>query len=244
MEASKRLMTEPAARRTNSTAVTSVHTRHPIPAPHRRPNEPFDTVTPRQNNFYQIFLRRKSPTVTPCLSDFHAHPTHITMICRACLRASRAGLRSEASQRLASPQPPSRALSSLASTRFAAPAAYPTSALLQQCALQTPARLASRTYSTATESAASEQPASAGLEKPADLDEGESQVWDILIREFAPTNLVVRDISGGCGSMYGVDICSEKFRGLNMLKQQRLVNAALGELVKQWHGIQIKTSVP
>ncbi|KAA8632561.1 hypothetical protein SMACR_12850 [Sordaria macrospora] len=162
------------------------------------------------------------------------------MICRACLRASRAGLRAEASQKLASFQQPSRALSSLSSTRFAAPVAYSTSALLQQRALQTPARLASRTYSTA----ASEQPASAGLEKPADLDEGEAQVWDILIREFAPTNLVVRDISGGCGSMYGVDICSEKFRGLNMLKQQRLVNAALGELVKQWHGIQIKTSVP
>lgn len=166
------------------------------------------------------------------------------MICRACLRAGRAGLRSEASQRLASVQSPSRALSSVASTRFAAPAAYSTSALLQQRTPQTSARFASRTYSTATESAASEQPASAGLEKPADLDEGESQVWDILIREFAPTNLVVRDISGGCGSMYGVDICSDKFRGLNMLKQQRLVNAALGELVKQWHGIQIKTSVP
>ena len=167
------------------------------------------------------------------------------MICRACLRANRAGLRSEASQRLVSLQQPSRALSSLASsTRLAAPTAYSTSTLIQQRALQTAARLSSRTYSTASDSAPSEQTASAGLEKPADLDEGESQVWDILIREFAPTNLVVRDISGGCGSMYGVDICSEKFRGLNMLKQQRLVNGALGELVKQWHGIQIKTSVP
>jgi stress-induced morphogen len=55
---------------------------------------------------------------------------------------------------------------------------------------------------------------------------------------------VVQDISGGCGSMYGIEVTSEKFRGLNMLKQQRLVNATLGDLVKQWHGVQLKTRVP
>jgi stress-induced morphogen len=62
--------------------------------------------------------------------------------------------------------------------------------------------------------------------------------------ELAPTQLVVQDISGGCGSMYGIEVTSEKFRGLNMLKQQRLVNATLGDLVKQWHGVQLKTRVP
>jgi len=87
--------------------------------------------------------------------------------------------------------------------------------------------------------------ASAGPpEKPTYLSEGESQIWDILVTEFAPTQLVVQDISGGCGSMYGIEICSEKFRGLNMLKQQRLVNAALGDLMKEWHGVQLKTRVP
>lgn len=69
-------------------------------------------------------------------------------------------------------------------------------------------------------------------------------MWDILVAEFAPTQLLVQDISGGCGSMYGIDISSEKFRGLNMLKQQRLVNAALGDLVKEWHGVQLKTRAP
>lgn len=76
------------------------------------------------------------------------------------------------------------------------------------------------------------------------MSEGESRVWDILIAEFSPTELMVKDISGGCGSMYGIDIVSEKFRGLNMLKQQRLVNAALGDLVKEWHGLQLKTKTP
>lgn len=43
--------------------------------------------------------------------------------------------------------------------------------------------------------------------------------------------------------MYGIDIVSEKFRGLGMLKQQRLVNAVLKELMERegWHGVQIKT---
>jgi stress-induced morphogen len=44
--------------------------------------------------------------------------------------------------------------------------------------------------------------------------------------------------------MYGIDISSEKFRGLSMLKQQRLVNAALGDLMKGWHGVQLKTRAP
>jgi stress-induced morphogen len=65
-----------------------------------------------------------------------------------------------------------------------------------------------------------------------------------LVAEFAPTQLEVKDISGGCGSMYGIEVCSEKFRGLNMLKQQRLVNAALGDLVKEWHGVQLNTRAP
>ncbi|KAM7189235.1 BolA protein [Naviculisporaceae sp. PSN 640] len=83
-----------------------------------------------------------------------------------------------------------------------------------------------------------------GPEKPDYLSEGESQVWDILMAELSPTELTVKDISGGCGSMYGIDIVSEKFRGLTMLKQQRLVNATLGDLVKEWHGLQLKTKTP
>ncbi|KAJ1334998.1 BolA-like protein 3 [Microdochium nivale] len=80
--------------------------------------------------------------------------------------------------------------------------------------------------------------------KPDYLDEAESQIWDKLSAELAPTELSVKDISGGCGSMYGIEIASEKFRGANMLKQQRMVNAALGEQIKGWHGVQLRTKVP
>lgn len=95
-------------------------------------------------------------------------------------------------------------------------------------------------------SAAESTPPSAAnaLEKPDFLDEAESVIWDRLAKEFNPVELVVQDISGGCGSMYGIEISSEKFRGANMLKQQRMVNAVLGDLLKGWHGCQLKTRVP
>lgn len=103
-------------------------------------------------------------------------------------------------------------------------------------------------YSPATSSSSEESnqptPTSSTLEKPDFLNEAESSVWDLLVKEFNPVELVVQDISGGCGSMYGIEISSEKFRGANMLKQQRMVNAVLGDLLKGWHGCQLKTRVP
>lgn len=54
----------------------------------------------------------------------------------------------------------------------------------------------------------------------------------------------VQDVSGGCGSMYALDIVSEKFKGLTVIKQHRLVNSVLGEEIKKWHGVQLKTRAP
>ncbi|KAK4443735.1 bola protein [Podospora aff. communis PSN243] len=159
------------------------------------------------------------------------------MICRACTRAAAArttALRAEASllrpQRAALRTQP---LSSIASTRQSLLPSLPAAA-----------RAVPRAKQRSFSSAASAESAAPQLVKPAELTEGESQVWDTLVRELEPTQLVVQDVSGGCGSMYAVDVSSERFRGLNMLKQQRLVNSALGDLVKQWHGVQIRTSVP
>ena len=44
--------------------------------------------------------------------------------------------------------------------------------------------------------------------------------------------------------MYGIDISSERFRGAGMLQQQRMVNAVLGDMMKGWHGVQLKTRIP
>lgn len=106
-----------------------------------------------------------------------------------------------------------------------------------------------RSYSSSspsdTSATATETPSpSSTLEKPDFLNEAESEVWDRLAKEFSPVELVVQDISGGCGSMYGIEISSEKFRGTNMLKQQRMVNSVLSDLMKTWHGVQLKTRIP
>ncbi|KAF4456009.1 hypothetical protein F53441_1730 [Fusarium austroafricanum] len=85
------------------------------------------------------------------------------------------------------------------------------------------------------------------LEEEPDLPSmspAETAIADILSEKLSPTELLVQDVSGGCGSMYAIDITSPAFKGQTILKQQRMVNAALGDLVKSWHGVQIRTKVP
>ncbi|KAK4163882.1 bola protein [Cladorrhinum sp. PSN259] len=155
------------------------------------------------------------------------------MLCRSCLRTRLAQRLSQAA-----PRRPISSTTSLLQLQQAS------SLLSRTQPLQVPARRSLSTSPACFSAQPQDTPINVVLEKPADLTEGEAQVWDILIAEFAPTQLIVRDISGGCGSMYGIDISSEKFRGLGMLKQQRLVNAALADLVKEWHGVQLKTRAP
>lgn len=171
------------------------------------------------------------------------------MLCQRCLSRFRA-----TGPAAAKPQAARSALST--SSRLQRPVAYLSTARPQ---LRLPATQASfiqsktrSNFHTTTASprpapsaAESNNPAAAvALEKPDFLDEAESVIWDRLVKEFNPVELVVQDISGGCGSMYGIEISSEKFRGANMLKQQRMVNAVLGDLLKGWHGCQLKTRVP
>ncbi|KIH87888.1 bola-like protein [Sporothrix brasiliensis 5110] len=113
-----------------------------------------------------------------------------------------------------------------------------------QPALLSTARAHSAAAATPTESSSSATASPSPIPKPDFLDDAESHIWDLLVAAFEPHELSVRDISGGCGSMYGIEICSERFRGANMLKQQRMVNGALGDLIKGWHGVQLKTRVP
>jgi BolA-like protein 3 len=54
----------------------------------------------------------------------------------------------------------------------------------------------------------------------------------------------VQDISGGCGSMFALNIVSEQFKGMPVIKQHRLVNQILREEIKTWHGVQLKTKAP
>ncbi|KAH8902438.1 bola-like protein [Coniochaeta sp. PMI_546] len=179
------------------------------------------------------------------------------MLCRSCLRAAvgrQSSLStvlpriSSTSVRISKPSLPQTHRSELphpAPTRSYHSQSSPSSQSPRRLVL----RFGQRTYSTSAsvEPQASQTESTndaTSLEKPDFLNEAESTIWDMLVAEFAPTELVVQDISGGCGSMYGIEISSEKFRGANMLKQQRMVNAVLGDLMKNWHGVQLKTRVP
>ncbi|KAG5918512.1 hypothetical protein E4U42_006821 [Claviceps africana] len=75
------------------------------------------------------------------------------------------------------------------------------------------------------------------------MSPAEESIAERLRRVLHPTELLVRDVSGGCGSMYAIDIASPAFRGASILKQQRMVNAALGDVMRGWHGLQLNTRV-
>ncbi|XP_068677670.1 bolA-like protein 3 [Montipora capricornis] len=74
--------------------------------------------------------------------------------------------------------------------------------------------------------------------------EGEKKIAEILKKSFTASQITVKDISGGCGSMYEIFVESEDFRGKRQVQQHRLINQALADEVKQMHGLRIFTAVP
>ncbi|XP_053689479.1 bolA-like protein 3 [Sabethes cyaneus] len=57
-------------------------------------------------------------------------------------------------------------------------------------------------------------------------------------------NVVVSDISGGCGSMYEIYVETAEFEGLSTVKQHRLITETLKKEIKDMHGLRIHTSIP
>lgn len=168
------------------------------------------------------------PFVRPACWASSTQPP-VTMLCHQCRRATAVAVRQLASSLRAQGTHARQA-------SIPRPTRHPRGSYLTY--------LSSMRYSTASDATAPSSPTPATPEKPDYLDAAESEIWDKLAAEFSPTELMVQDVSGGCGSMYGIEIASEKFRGANMLKQQRMVNAVLGEQMKSWHGVQLRTKVP
>ena len=89
--------------------------------------------------------------------------------------------------------------------------------------------------------------------------DGERTIHQKLTEKFAPSELRVEDVSGepsdciyiftsslnklafvgGCGTFYSITIASEQFKGLSLVKQQRLVNQTLKEEIQGIHGLQV-----
>ncbi|TFK74505.1 bola-like protein [Pluteus cervinus] len=74
--------------------------------------------------------------------------------------------------------------------------------------------------------------------------EGEQKLVDMLKAKLTPTRVRVQDVSGGCGTFYAIEIESEAFKGLSMVKQHKLVSEALKQEIEGMHGLQIKTLIP
>lgn len=92
--------------------------------------------------------------------------------------------------------------------------------------------------------ASSWQAASAKPSPTSGLSEGELAIHDKLTAKFAPSQLQVQDVSGGCGSFYAITIASHAFNGLPIVKQHKLITETLKKEIEGIHGLQIKTIAP
>ncbi|XP_055357898.1 bolA-like protein 3 isoform X2 [Paramacrobiotus metropolitanus] len=77
------------------------------------------------------------------------------------------------------------------------------------------------------------------------MSEGERHITSLLQSNFPEaTEIDVRDVSGGCGTMYQIYIEAEEFRGKKLVDQQRMVNKVLEKEIKDMHGLSLQTVVP
>eukprot|EP01084_Bolivina_argentea_P268318 455698_1 len=71
---------------------------------------------------------------------------------------------------------------------------------------------------------------------------GEKYIENILRQSLDASKVQVEDISGGCGSMYKIAVESPLFRGLSLVKQHKLVKAAIStEIADSMHGLTVST---
>ncbi|EFX68665.1 hypothetical protein DAPPUDRAFT_301274 [Daphnia pulex] len=82
-------------------------------------------------------------------------------------------------------------------------------------------------------------------DKPGSTSVGESLLVGILKQKFPTAKYIeVQDISGGCGAMYEIFVETIDFKGLNTVKQHRLVTEALKKEIQDMHGVRIHTKLP
>ncbi|KAN0044844.1 hypothetical protein ACTA71_006370 [Dictyostelium dimigraforme] len=67
------------------------------------------------------------------------------------------------------------------------------------------------------------------------------KIRELLNERLKPTTLNVIDISGGCGSMYKIEVISSEFKGKSMLSQHREVNRILKKVLPSLHGLTLVT---
>ncbi|XP_008208500.1 bolA-like protein 3 [Nasonia vitripennis] len=75
--------------------------------------------------------------------------------------------------------------------------------------------------------------------------QAEEKMTTLLRNKFPKAELIeVCDVSGGCGAMFEINVIAPEFKGLNTVKQHRIINEVLKEEIKDMHGIRIHTAIP
>ncbi|KAG2773602.1 hypothetical protein JG687_00011387 [Phytophthora cactorum] len=74
--------------------------------------------------------------------------------------------------------------------------------------------------------------------------EAEQAMHTALQAQLDAVHVKVTDVSGGCGSMFDVEVASSQFTGQSRVKQHRMVNEILKEEIKSMHGLTIRTMTP
>ena len=70
------------------------------------------------------------------------------------------------------------------------------------------------------------------------------EVQEMIEAAFPDGKVHVHDLTG-TSDHFGVEVVSERFEGLSLIEQHKLVHAAVGEhLTEAIHALQIKTSTP
>lgn len=66
--------------------------------------------------------------------------------------------------------------------------------------------------------------ASAGISTDATATEAELSMHSALQKALEAVHVKVSDVSGGCGSMFDIEVASAQFAGQSRVKQHRMVN--------------------
>lgn len=66
----------------------------------------------------------------------------------------------------------------------------------------------------------------------------------LLENAFKTKNVIVNDISGGCGAMFQIEVVSSLFEGKSRVMQHRMVNDVLKKEIGEMHGLTLKTKIP
>mmetsp|Transcript_2862 Transcript_2862/g.3267 ORF Transcript_2862/g.3267 Transcript_2862/m.3267 type:complete len:120 (+) Transcript_2862:133-492(+) len=82
------------------------------------------------------------------------------------------------------------------------------------------------------------------LSTDASNTEKEVEITKLLQDSLDNATVRVTDISGGCGSMYDIEVVSSSFEGKNRVQQQRMVNEILKKEISEMHGLKLTTKKP